>query len=180
MKYPACILKGKNSKGTTISIAFAGSGQFQDTGAKMIHLGEGSTSSIVSRSICRGGGTVNYRGEVSHGAHAKGARSSVECDTIILDDISKSDTIPVNKAMNNDVFIQHEATVSKVDEEQLFYLMSRVGAGNCTAEDKHKIDRQSKKGYKGSKKIYKDQGQEVFKGERRRLVKNSGEQVHQQ
>ncbi len=125
MKYPACILKGDNSKGTTISIAFAGKGQHQDTGAKMIHLGKNTTSSIISRSICRGGGIVNYRGVVSHEKSAAGARSNVECDTIILDSISKSDTIPYNKAATDDVFIQHEASVSKVDEEQLFYLMSR-------------------------------------------------------
>lgn len=125
MKYPACILKGKNSKGTTVSIAFAGEGQFQDTGAKMIHLGEGSTSTIISKSICRGGGTVNYRGTVSCGPNAKGARSHVECDTLILDDISKSDTIPTNSGANDDMYIEHEATVSKVNEEQLFYLMSR-------------------------------------------------------
>lgn len=125
MKYPACILKGKNSKGTTVSIAFAGPGQFQDTGAKMIHLGEGSTSTIISKSICRGGGTVNYRGTVSCGPNAKGARSHVECDTLILDDISKSDTIPTNSGSNDDMYIEHEATVSKVNEEQLFYLMSR-------------------------------------------------------
>lgn len=125
MKYPACILKGKNSKGTTVSIAFAGEGQFQDTGAKMIHLGEGSTSTIISKSICRGGGTVNYRGTVSCGPNAKGSRSHVECDTLILDDISKSDTIPTNSGANDDMYIEHEATVSKVNEEQLFYLMSR-------------------------------------------------------
>lgn len=125
MKYPACILKGKNSKGTTVSIAFAGPGQYQDTGAKMIHLGEGSTSTIISKSICRGGGKVNYRGTTSCGPNAIGARSHVECDTLILDDISSSDTIPTNSGANADMYIEHEATVSKVNEEQLFYLMSR-------------------------------------------------------
>ena len=125
MKYPACILKGKNSKGTTVSIAFAGPNQFQDTGAKMIHLGENSTSTIISKSICRGGGRVNYRGMVSSKETALGSRSHVECDTLILDDISKSDTIPTNSGANSDMFIEHEATVSKVNEEQLFYLMSR-------------------------------------------------------
>ena len=125
MKYPACILKGKNSKGTTVSIAFAGPNQFQDTGAKMIHLGENSTSTIISKSICRGGGRVNYRGMVSSKETALGSRSHVECDTLILDDISKSDTIPTNSGANSDMIIEHEATVSKVNEEQLFYLMSR-------------------------------------------------------
>lgn len=125
MKYPACILKGKNAKGTTVSIAFAGENQYQDTGAKMIHLGENTTSTIISKSICRGGGKVNYRGMVSCGNNAHGARSHVECDTLILDGISTSDTIPTNSGANNSMYIEHEATVSKVNEEQLFYLMSR-------------------------------------------------------
>ena len=125
MKYPACVLKGKGAKGTTVSIAFASEGQLQDTGAKMIHLGENSTSTIISKSICRGGGKVNYRGLVSCGSKALGARSHVECDTLILDDISTSDTIPTNTGKNSDMYIEHEATVSRVNEEQLFYLMSR-------------------------------------------------------
>ncbi len=125
MKYPACILKGRGSKGTTISIAFAGLGQIQDTGAKMIHIGEESTSTIISKSVCRGGGKVNYRGLISHQGNASGARSHVECDTLILDSISSSDTIPTNIGANPDIFIEHEATVSKVSDDQLFYLMSR-------------------------------------------------------
>ena len=125
MKYPACILKGDRAKGTTVTIAFASANQFQDTGAKMIHLGKNTTSTIISKSICRGGGKVNYRGIVSCGKKALGARSHVECDTLILDDISTSDTIPTNVGKNSDMFIEHEATVSKVNEEQLFYLMSR-------------------------------------------------------
>ena len=125
MKYPACVLKGKYSKGTTVSIAFAAENQLQDTGAKMIHLGENSSSTIISKSICRGGGKVNYRGLVSCGKKALGARSHIECDTLILDDISTSDTIPTNTGKNSDMYIEHEATVSKVNEEQLFYLMSR-------------------------------------------------------
>jgi len=125
MKYPACVLKGKYSKGTTVSIAFAAENQLQDTGAKMIHLGENSSSTVISKSICRGGGKVNYRGLVSCGKKAIGARSHIECDTLILDDISTSDTIPTNTGKNSDMYIEHEATVSKVNEEQLFYLMSR-------------------------------------------------------
>ena len=125
MKYPACVLKGKYSKGTTVSIAFAAENQIQDTGAKMIHLGENSSSTVISKSICRGGGKVNYRGLTSCGPKALGARSHIECDTLILDDISTSDTIPTNIGKNSDMFIEHEATVSKVNEEQLFYLMSR-------------------------------------------------------
>jgi Fe-S cluster assembly protein SufB len=125
MKYPACILKGEGAKGTTISIAFAGSGQYQDTGAKMIHLAPNTTSTIVSKSICRGGGKVNYRGTVRCSSQALNSRSHVECDTMILDTLSSSDTIPRNIVENQKSRIEHEATVSKVSEEQLFYLMSR-------------------------------------------------------
>ncbi len=125
MKYPACILAGEGAKGTTISIAFAGPGQIQDTGAKMIHLAPNTTSQIISKSICRGGGKVNYRGLVKHTKKATNAKSHVECDTIILDEISTSDTIPTNIVENDTSYIEHEATVSKVSEEQLFYLMSR-------------------------------------------------------
>ena len=125
MKYPSCILLEPYAKGTTISIAFAGKGQEQDTGAKMIHVAPNTTSTIISKSISRGGGKVNYRGKVDFGSKAKGAKAHVECDTIILDDHSFSDTIPYNKVKNSDVFLEHEATVSKISEDQLFYLMSR-------------------------------------------------------
>ena len=125
MKYPACILAGEGARGTTVSIAFASSGQYQDTGAKMIHLAPNTSSTIISKSICRGGGKVNYRGTVRHSEKAINARSHVECDTIILDDISSSDTIPFNYVGNQKARIEHEATVSKVSDEQLFYIMSR-------------------------------------------------------
>lgn len=125
MKYPACILKGDRAKGTCVTIAFASKDQFQDTGAKMIHIGKNTTSTIISKSISRGGGKVNYRGMVRALDSAKGARSHVECDTLILDDISTSDTIPLNEGRNDEMYIEHEASVSKVNEEQLFYLMSR-------------------------------------------------------
>lgn len=125
MKYPACILLGERAKGTTISIAFAGKDQIQDAGAKMIHVAPNTTSTIISKSISRGGGSVNYRGKVDFGKKAKGAKAHVECDTIILDDYSFSDTIPTNVVKNSDVFLEHEATVSKISEEQLYYLMSR-------------------------------------------------------
>ena len=125
MKYPSCVLLGEKAKGTTISIAFAGKGQIQDAGAKMIHVAPNTTSTIISKSISRGGGSVNYRGKVDFGKKAKGAKAHVECDTIILDDYSFSDTIPTNVVKNSDVFLEHEATVSKISEEQLFYLMSR-------------------------------------------------------
>ncbi len=125
MKYPACVLRGEGAKGTTVSIAFAGEGQNQDTGAKMIHLAPHTSSTIISKSISRGGGRVNYRGLVNLAKNAKNAKSHVECDTIILDGLSKSDTIPTNIINNSDAQIEHEATVSKVSEDQLFYLMSR-------------------------------------------------------
>ena len=125
MKYPACILAGEGAKGTCISIAVASKGQYQDAGARMIHLAPNTTSTIISKSIVRGGGIANYRGKVLHGKSAINCKSHVECDTLILDDISKSDTIPTNVMMNNESFIEHEATVSKINEEQLFYLMSR-------------------------------------------------------
>lgn len=125
MKYPSCILLGERAKGTTISIAFAGKNQIQDAGAKMIHVAPNTTSTIISKSISRGGGSVNYRGKVDFGKNAKGAKAHVECDTIILDDHSFSDTIPTNIVRNSDVFLEHEATVSRISEEQLFYLMSR-------------------------------------------------------
>lgn len=125
MKYPACILAGEKAKGTTISIAFASRNQIQDTGAKMIHLAPNTTSQIISKSICRGGGKVNYRGTVKHAKKAINAKSHIECDTLILDEISTSDTIPSNIIQNDSSYIEHEATVSKVNDEQLFYLMSR-------------------------------------------------------
>lgn len=125
MKYPACILKGDNAHGTCITVAYASEGQFQDTGAKMIHLGKNTTSQVISKSLCRNGGKVNYRGTVNCAKGAIGARSHIECDTLILDDKSTSDTIPTNIGGNSDMYIEHEATVSKVNEEQLFYLMSR-------------------------------------------------------
>ncbi|MGL5041630.1 MAG: Fe-S cluster assembly protein SufB [Culicoidibacterales bacterium] len=125
MKYPAVILKGDYSKGTTISIAVAGANQHQDAGAKMIHLGKHTSSSIISKSVSRKGGNVTYRGIVEHGVNADYAHSNIECDTLILDELSKSDTIPYNRIKNGTATLEHEAKVSKVSEEQLFYLMSR-------------------------------------------------------
>lgn len=91
----------------------------------MIHLAPNTNSTIISKSICRLGGEVNYRGLVKHGTNAKGAKSKIECDTLILDDVSRSDTLPVNIIQNDSSVIEHEAAVSKISEEQLFYLMSR-------------------------------------------------------
>ncbi|MDD6302146.1 MAG: Fe-S cluster assembly protein SufB [Bacillales bacterium] len=125
MKYPACVLNGPHAKGTCISIAVADKGQYQDAGAKMIHLAPFTTSNIISKSIVKRGGIANYRGKVFIGPEANNSKSHVECDTLILDDVSKSDTIPSNICYNNSSFLEHEATVSKINEEQLFYLMSR-------------------------------------------------------
>ena len=125
MKYPACILAGEGAKGTCISIAVAGKGQYQDAGARMIHLASNTSSTIISKSIVKNGGVANYRGTVRHHKNAQNCRSHVECDTLILDNLSKSDTIPNNEVRNNTSYIEHEATVSKISEEQLFYLMSR-------------------------------------------------------
>ena len=125
MKYPACILAGEGAIGTCISIAVAGKGQFQDAGARMIHLASNTSSTIISKSIVKNGGVANYRGTVRHHKNALNCRSHVECDTLILDNLSKSDTIPNNEVKNNTSYIEHEATVSKISEEQLFYLMSR-------------------------------------------------------
>ncbi|GGC81602.1 FeS cluster assembly protein SufB [Thalassobacillus devorans] len=125
MKYPAVILKGEGARGMTLSIALAGKGQHQDAGAKMIHLAPNTSSSIVSKSISKHGGKVTYRGIVQFGRKAEGARSNVECDTLIMDNQSTSDTIPYNEIMNENISLEHEAKVSKVSEEQLFYLMSR-------------------------------------------------------
>ncbi|QGS52188.1 Fe-S cluster assembly protein SufB [Spiroplasma tabanidicola] len=125
MKYPSCILKGDRAQGDTISIAVAKKGVYQDAGSKMIHLGKETKSKIVSKSITFQGGTANYRGLAFIGPNAYNSKARVECDTLILDNQSHSDTIPQNKVHNNESQIEHEATVSKVSEEQLFYLMSR-------------------------------------------------------
>lgn len=125
MKYPCCILNGKGAMGNTISIAVANKNQIQDTGAKMIHLAPNTKSNIISKSIAASGGEANYRGTVRISNKAINSRSQIKCDTIILDEFSKSDTIPKNIVSNNSSSLEHEATVSKISEEQLFYLMSR-------------------------------------------------------
>ena len=125
MKYPAVILKGRGAKGHVMSIAVAGKGQHQDAGAKMIHLAPETTSTIVSKSISKQGGKVTYRGLTSFGRDAAGSKANIQCDTLIMDKESTSDTIPYNEVRNDNIILEHEATVSKVSEEQLFYLMSR-------------------------------------------------------
>ncbi len=125
MKYPAVWMTGEHAKGEVLSVAFAGEGQHQDTGAKMLHLAPNTSSNIVSKSVARGGGRASYRGlvQVNKGAH--GSRSSVKCDALLVDTISRSDTYPYVDIREDDVTMGHEATVSKVSEDQLFYLMSR-------------------------------------------------------
>ena len=125
MKYPSCILKGEGAVGNCISIAVAKGEQIQDAGAKMIHLAPNTTSKIISKSIAADGGNASYRGTVHIDKNAINSKSIIKCDTIILDDKSKSDTIPKNIVENNSSYLEHEATVSKLDEDKLFYLMSR-------------------------------------------------------
>ncbi|EHJ51999.1 Fe-S cluster assembly protein SufB [Streptococcus macacae] len=125
MKYPSVILDGEGARGTMLSIAFANSKQIQDTGGKMIHNAPRTSSSIVSKSIAKGGGEVNYRGQVVFSKQSQKSVSHIECDTIIMDDLSKSDTVPFNEIHNSQVALEHEAKVSKISEEQLYYLMSR-------------------------------------------------------
>ncbi len=125
MKYPACILNGPYASGKCISIAVAKENQIQDAGAKMIHLAPYTKSDIISKSIAANGGDATYRGTVNISSEATNAISNVKCDTIILDDISRSDTIPKNIVANNSSILNHEATVSKISKEKLFYLMSR-------------------------------------------------------
>ncbi|HHU54596.1 MAG TPA: Fe-S cluster assembly protein SufB [Mollicutes bacterium] len=125
MKYPAVILKGEGSVGTTISIAVSGANQIQDAGAKMIHLAPNTSSNIISKSISKNGGNSIYRGVVYHSPEATNAKTHVQCDTLILDAQSKSDTIPLNVIKNGTSTLEHEAKVSKISEELLYYIMSR-------------------------------------------------------
>lgn len=125
MKYPAVFLMGPHAKGETLSIAFAGEGQHQDAGAKMVHAAPYTSSTIISKSVARGGGRTSYRGlvQVQEGAHH--SKSTVKCDALLVDTISRSDTYPYVDIREDDVSMGHEATVSKISDDQLFYLMSR-------------------------------------------------------
>ena len=125
MKYPCCILNGEGAKGNCISIAVATKDQIQDAGSKMIHLAPNTHSNVISKSIAAKGGDASYRGLVKISKKATNSTSTVKCDTIIVDDESKSDTIPTNLVYNNSSSINHEATVAKISKEKLFYLMSR-------------------------------------------------------
>lgn len=124
-KYPSCILKGDNSSGTCITISVATAGQQQDSGAIMIHIGKNTKSNIISKSIAKNGGNASYRGKVDIKRSAINSEAMVKCDTLILDEISKSDTYPTNICSNASSNLEHEATVSKISEDKLFYFMSR-------------------------------------------------------
>ncbi|UJW29038.1 Fe-S cluster assembly protein SufB [Saccharothrix sp. AJ9571] len=125
MKYPSVFLMGEHAKGEVLSVAFAGEGQHQDAGAKMEHLAPYTSSTVVSKSVARGGGRTSYRGLVKIAKRAHHSRSSVVCDALLVDTISRSDTYPYVDIRNDEVSMGHEATVSKVSADQLFYLMSR-------------------------------------------------------
>ncbi|AAO44434.1 Fe-S cluster assembly protein SufB [Tropheryma whipplei] len=125
MKYPSVYLADEGAKGEILSVAFAGPGQYQDAGAKAIHIAPRTKSAIVSKSIARGGGRTAYRGEVRVEEGAKDSANSVRCDALLVDTISRSDTYPAIDIRRDDAQLAHEATVSKVNEDQLFYLMSR-------------------------------------------------------
>ena len=125
MKYPAVWLTGEHARGEVLSVAFAGEDQLQDTGAKMTHMAPHTSSNIVSKSVARAGGRAAYRGLVQVNQNAHHSTSNVECDALLVDSISRSDTYPYNDIRNDHVTLGHEATVSQVSEEQLFYLMSR-------------------------------------------------------
>ncbi|QBZ21803.1 Fe-S cluster assembly protein SufB [Lactiplantibacillus plantarum] len=125
MKYPSVYLNGEGARGAMLSIAVASNGIHQDSGARMIHNAKNTSSSIVSKSIAKTGGATDYRGTVRFAKHSDGSKAHVECDTIIMDDQSSSNTIPYNEIDSANVAMEHEAKVSKISEEQLYYLMSR-------------------------------------------------------
>lgn len=135
MKYPSFLLVGKGAKGETLSMALAGAGQHQDTGSKAMHLAPYTSSTIISKSISKDGGRTSYRGMVTVSPTAHHSKNTVVCDAMLLDGLSRSDTYPVDRILNNEVEIQHEATVSRIGDEQLFYLMSR----GVTEEDSRKM-----------------------------------------
>ncbi|MDH6364721.1 Fe-S cluster assembly protein SufB [Enterococcus sp. PF1-24] len=125
MKYPCTHLNGRNAKTSVLSMAFANYGQHLDAGCKVYHNASQTSSTIVSKSVAKDGGRTDYRGSIYFGRDSSGSKSHIECDTILMDNESKADTIPYNKILNGNVTLEHEASVSKVSEDQLFYLMSR-------------------------------------------------------
>lgn len=125
MVYPCSVLKGENSRADHLSVGYAGRNQIQDIGAKVYHVARNTTSIIKSKSISKNGGIARYRGLLNVSRSAINAKSKVQCDALMLDNISKSDTIPVIEIKQNKASIAHEATVGKISQDQIFYLMSR-------------------------------------------------------
>jgi Fe-S cluster assembly protein SufB len=125
MKYPSCVLLGEKAHGEVLSLAYAGKGQYLDTGAKMIHASKNTTSLVVSKSICMDGGRTSYRGLIRVNKNAENSKSKINCDALILDDKSQTDTYPYMVIDNNSASLAHEATVSAINEEQIYYLTSR-------------------------------------------------------
>jgi Fe-S cluster assembly protein SufB len=125
MKYPGVVLKGRKARGEVISIALASDGQHQDTGAKMIHAADETTSNIVSKSISIGKGRATYRGLVHVPKHLKGCKNNTECDALLINSGSRTDTYPAITVRGTGNACQHEASVSQISEEQIFYMMSR-------------------------------------------------------
>jgi Fe-S cluster assembly protein SufB len=125
MKYPGFVLAGRGARGETLSMALAGADQHQDTGSKAIHLAPHTSSTIISKSISKDGGRTSYRGLVHVGPKAYNSKNVVICDALLLDPLSRTDTYPTDRILNSRVEVQHEASVSKIGEDQLFYLMSR-------------------------------------------------------
>jgi Fe-S cluster assembly protein SufB len=132
MKYPAVYLAGRGARGEVLSIAYAGKGQHQDAGAKMVHLASDTTSRVISKSIAKDGGQTSYRGLVHIANGAKNAKASVICDALLLDDASRSDTYPTMRVHEESATLEHEATVERIGEDKLFYLTSRgIGKGDA-------------------------------------------------
>ncbi|MCY7040239.1 Fe-S cluster assembly protein SufB [Streptococcus sanguinis] len=125
MKYPCSILNGRNSRTSVLSMSFANYGQHLDAGCKVFHNAPKTSSTLISKSVAKDGGKTDYRGQVRFGKNSAGSKSHIECDTILMDGESSSDTIPFNEIHNSNVALEHEAKVSKVSEDQLYYLMSR-------------------------------------------------------
>ncbi|OGK52022.1 Fe-S cluster assembly protein SufB [Candidatus Roizmanbacteria bacterium RIFCSPLOWO2_01_FULL_42_14] len=133
MKYPSVYLTGEGARGEVLSIAYAGEGQHQDAGAKMLHMAPNTSSRIISKSISKGAGRTSYRGLVTVTPAADNAHVFVSCDALLLDEKARTDTYPYMKIKNNSAEVQHEATVEKIGEEKIFYLMSR-GVKKAEAE----------------------------------------------
>ncbi len=125
MKYPSVYLLGKNARADILSVAFAGKGQHQDTGAKAVHLAPNTTSKIISKSVSKDGGRTSYRGLLHVAKGATGVKSTVRCDALLIDEISRTDTYPYIEVNEDDATITHEASVGKIGEDQIFYLMTR-------------------------------------------------------